>query len=110
MHDFEETAAILKRLGDKTRLAIMTILNETDCCVCELVDILQMSQPAISQHLRKLKDNGLVRETKKAQWVFYSLNKQHAFYPLVRSILAHLPDQKEHIHRLEKKGMRIRCE
>ncbi|KIQ93365.1 HTH-type transcriptional repressor AseR [Anoxybacillus thermarum] len=105
----EEVANMLKLLGDKTRLMIISILNETDCCVCELVDILQMSQPAISQHLRKLKDNGLVKETKKAQWVFYSLNKQHEFYALVQSIFSHLPDQKEHIHRLEEKGIRIHC-
>ena len=88
----------------------MVILSEADCGVCELVDILQMSQPAISQHLRKLKDNGLVKESKKAQWVFYSLNKQHEFYSFVQSILVHLPDQKEEIRRLNANGMRIRCE
>ncbi|GAC89964.1 ArsR family transcriptional regulator [Anoxybacillus flavithermus NBRC 109594] len=85
-------------------------MNETDCCVCELVDMLQMSQPAISQHLRKLKDNGLVKESKKAQWVFYSLNKKHEFYPMMQSILTYLPDPKEHIRQLEEKGMRMQCE
>jgi len=110
MCQIEEVANILKLLGDKTRLKIMAILNEADCCVCELVDILQMSQPAISQHLRKLKDSDLVKETKKAQWVFYSLNKQHEFYSLVQNIFVHLPNQKEEIRKLEANGMRIRCE
>ncbi|EPZ38260.1 MULTISPECIES: metalloregulator ArsR/SmtB family transcription factor [Anoxybacillus] len=110
MQHIEETANMLKLLGDKTRLMILAILSETDCCVCELVEMLQMSQPAISQHLRKLKDNDLVKETKKAQWVFYSLNKQHEFYPMMKCIFAYLPDPKEHIRQLEKKGMRIRCE
>ncbi len=49
---------------------MMAILNEADCCVCELVDILQMSQPAISQHLRKLKDSDLVKETKRRNGCF----------------------------------------
>ncbi|AKS38390.1 ArsR family transcriptional regulator [Anoxybacillus gonensis] len=106
----EEVANMLKLLGDKTRLMIISILNETDCCVCELVDMLQMSQPAISQHLRKLKDNGLVKESKKAQWVFYSLNKKHEFYPMMQSIFAYLPDPKERIRQLEEKGMRMQCE
>ncbi|CUA80664.1 ArsR/SmtB family transcription factor [Anoxybacillus suryakundensis] len=110
MYHIEETATILKLLGDKTRLTITAILNETDCCVCELVDMLQMSQPAISQHLRKLKDNGLVKETKKAQWVFYSLNKQHVCYPLIQSILDHVSNKGEEIDRLEQKGKRILCE
>ena len=110
MYHIEEAANMLKLLGNKTRLTIMAILNEADCCVCELVELLQMSQPAISQHLRKLKDNGLVKETKRAQWVFYSLNKKHEFYPMMQSIFAYLLDPKEHIRQLKEKGMRIQCE
>jgi ArsR family transcriptional regulator, arsenate/arsenite/antimonite-responsive transcriptional repressor len=106
----EEVATVLKLLGDKTRLTIMALLDNNDCCVCELVEIFQMSQPAISQHLRKLKDVGLVKETRKAQWIFYSMNKEHEMYSLIEDILAHIPDQQEKLKELEKKGTKISCE
>lgn len=54
-----------KLLGDKSRLTILALLREKELCVCDIVEILQMSQPSISQHLRKLKDAGLVSETRK---------------------------------------------
>jgi ArsR family transcriptional regulator len=106
----DEVATVLKLLGDKTRLTIMALLNSKTCCVCELVEIFQMSQPAISQHLRKLKDAGLVKETKKAQWVFYSINQEHEMYSLIQDILAHVPDQQEKLKELKEKGTRILCE
>jgi ArsR family transcriptional regulator len=106
----EEVATVLKLLGDKTRLTIMGLLQNNDCCVCELVELFQMSQPAISQHLRKLKDAGLVKEKRKAQWIFYSMNKEHEMYSLIKNILAHIPDQQEKLKELEEKGTRISCE
>lgn len=78
--------------------------------VCEFVEIFQMSQPAISQHLRKLRDAGLVRERRKGQWIFYKLNKEHETYPLIQDILYHLPDQKEKLEALEAEGLRVICE
>jgi ArsR family transcriptional regulator, arsenate/arsenite/antimonite-responsive transcriptional repressor len=106
----DEAAAILKLLGDKTRLTIVALLDKNDYCVCELVEVFQMSQPAISQHLRKLKDAGLVKETRKAQWIFYSMNKEHEMYSLIKDILAHIPDQQEKLKVLEEKGINISCE
>ncbi|WP_368655012.1 ArsR/SmtB family transcription factor [Ornithinibacillus sp. 4-3] len=107
--EMEEAAIILKLLGDKTRLTMMKILDEGACCVCEFVEIFQMTQPAISQHLRKLKDMGLVKEEKKGQWVFYSINKNSSFYSFVNQILIELPCQKDKLKALEKQGKRILC-
>ena len=70
--DIEKTAVILKLLGDKTRLTMVKMLDETnDYCVCEFVEIFKMSQPAISQHLRKLKDLGLVKESNEKDNGFF---------------------------------------
>lgn len=107
--EVEKTASLLKVLGDKTRLSMIGLLNEEECCVCELVEIYQMSQPSVSQHLRKLRDAGLVKERRKGQWIFYSLNKQHAMYPLVLSLIAYIPDQREKLKHLETAGLRISC-
>lgn len=106
----EEVAMILKLLSDKTRLSMVGLLSKNDCCVCEFVEIFKMSQPAISQHLRKLKDAGLVTERRSGQWIIYSLNHQNEFYPLVRDVLNHIPDQREKLVWLEEQGLRISCD
>ncbi|MFD0711382.1 ArsR/SmtB family transcription factor [Paenibacillus sp. GCM10027626] len=96
MNEIEQVADVLKLLGDKNRLTIVALLNEKELCVCEIVDILQTSQPNISQHMRKLKDGGLVKETKKGQWVYYSLHIQDK--PYITEILQQIPSQKDRIH------------
>ncbi|QCJ42173.1 winged helix-turn-helix transcriptional regulator [Bacillus sp. S3] len=108
--DLESAANILKLLGDKTRLTMVKILNSHDACVCEFVEIFKTSQPAISQHVRKLKDAGLVRETRRGQWIIYSLSKDSPYYPLVQDLLLHLPDQDFRLKELEEHGLRISCE
>lgn len=103
-------STILKLLGDKTRLTMVKILDSHNCCVCEFVEMFKTSQPAISQHLRKLKDLGIVKETRRGQWIIYSLNKESEYYPLVQNILQHLPNQDFKLKELEKQGLRISCE
>lgn len=108
--EIEKTASILKLLGDKTRLTMVKMLDSNDCCVCEFVEVFKASQPAISQHLRKLKDAGIVKETRRGQWIIYSLNKDSDHYSLVENILQYLPNQDYRIKELEEQGLRISCE
>ncbi|MFF2753620.1 ArsR/SmtB family transcription factor [Psychrobacillus sp. NPDC058041] len=108
--EIEKAATILKLLGDKTRLTMLKMLDSHDYCVCEFVEIFKVSQPAISQHLRKLKDVGLVRETRRGQWIIYSLNKESDVFPLVQNLIHHLPNQDFKLHELEQQGLRISCE
>ena len=63
--DMQRASQLLKLLGDQTRLTMMKLLQSHECCVCEFVEIFKMSQPAISQHLRKLRDIELVKEERK---------------------------------------------
>lgn len=108
--ELEKAAAVLKLLGDKTRLTMLKMLDTHDYCVCEFVDLFKVSQPAISQHIRKLKDAGLVRETRRSQWIIYSLNKESDIFPFVQSLMDHLPNQDFKLQKLEKQGLRISCE
>jgi ArsR family transcriptional regulator, arsenate/arsenite/antimonite-responsive transcriptional repressor len=110
IEQIDTTANILKLLGDKTRLSIMGMLMINDCCVCEFVDVFQMSQPAISQHLRKLKDAGLVKEQRKGKWVIYSLDQGNQYFSMIKNILNYIPNQNEKFIWLEENGMRISCE
>ncbi|WP_242650347.1 ArsR/SmtB family transcription factor [Alicyclobacillus tolerans] len=100
-------AEIYKALGDKTRLHMLALLAKDELCVCELVAILDMSQPSVSQHLRKLKQAGLVKERKTAQWVFYSING--TVFPLLNQTITLLPDVSEEIERLKSQGLRVQC-
>ncbi|WP_409251005.1 ArsR/SmtB family transcription factor [Bacillus sp. SCS-153A] len=106
----EKASSLLKLLGDKTRLTIVKLLEANDCCVCEFVEIFKMSQPSISQHLRKLKDAGIVKEARRGQWIIYSLNKDSEDYHFMKALLSHLPDQEFKIKELEQQGLRISCE
>ncbi|WP_106767434.1 ArsR/SmtB family transcription factor [Paenibacillus faecalis] len=93
MISIEEMAEQFKLLGDKTRLKMMFILNEHSLCVCQLVDLLETTQPNVSQHLRKLKHAGLVKEERRGQWIYYSLHLSDQ--PHLQHALAHLPKLEE---------------
>lgn len=98
MEQIHVLAEHFKLLGDKTRLTILALLKEQDLCVCDIVESLDTSQPNVSQHLRKLKDAGIVNETRKGQWIYYSLNIQDK--PYIEDSLKHLPSFKEKLESL----------
>jgi len=70
---FETT---FKAIGEPTRLKIIKLLSIRELCVCDLEEIMQISQPRISQHLKVLKYAGLVNERKEGQRSICSLNKE----------------------------------
>lgn len=63
-----------KILSDETRLRIMVLLYHRDLCVCQICGITDISQPNISKHLAKLRDMELVKDEKREQYTYYSLN------------------------------------
>ncbi|MEA1959911.1 MAG: metalloregulator ArsR/SmtB family transcription factor [Bacillota bacterium] len=58
---------VFKAIGEPTRLKILRLLAAQDLCVCDLEEVLQISQPRVSQHLKVLKQAGLVSERREAQ-------------------------------------------
>lgn len=105
--EIQRASQLLKLLGDPTRLRMLKLLKSHECCVCEFVEIFNMSQPAISQHLRKLRDIELVKEERRGQWIFFSLNQNHEDYPFIQSILQQLPNQNDSIEELKAAGLRV---
>ena len=67
---------VLKALSDRTRAAILTQLSNEDLCVGALADRLNVTHSAVSQHLRILREVGLVAGDKRGYWVHYSLNRE----------------------------------
>lgn len=84
----ENILAILKALSDLNRVRIMNLLNYQDLCVCEVEEILDISQSNASRHLNKLKGAKLINARKDAQWTYYSLNETTiASHPFIRVLL-----------------------
>ncbi len=75
---FNQLSNILSLAGNEARLKILYLLEEEkELCPCDLSDILGMSVPAVSQHLRKLKDGNIVETRKEGQTIYYSLTKEN---------------------------------
>lgn len=75
---FLQLGQILSLAGNDVRLKILFLLEEeNELCPCDLSDILGMSIPAISQHLRKLKDGNIIEARKEGQTIFYSLRNEN---------------------------------
>lgn len=88
MQPLEYLVEEFKALGDKTRLRILSLLRNRELCVCDLTEVLNISQPGVSQHIRKLRQSGLVKERRGGQWTYYSLNEDN---PLIKVLLPLVP-------------------
>lgn len=66
-----DIASVFSHLSDSTRVRLLSMLSLSELCVCEMADILGMSQPAVSHHLRVLRQCGIIqfrREGKRANY------------------------------------------
>ena len=81
--DLYDLAELFKVFGDSTRIKILYVLFESELCVCDIAQLLGMTQSAVSHQLRILKSNKLVKFRREGKTVFYSLDDDH-----VRSILS----------------------
>src|SRR5215831_3390730 len=72
--DLQKTARLFHALSDSTRLEIVEMLRNGECCVCELQDELRAAQSRLSFHLKVLKDAGLVTDRKEGRWVYYAID------------------------------------
>ncbi len=84
-----QMAKVLNLSGNEVRLKILLLLyREREMFPCDLSAVLQMTEPAISQHLRKLKDGGMIRDKKVGQTIFYSIVEENAtaIQPILESL------------------------
>ena len=68
---------LFRIFGDSTRVRILYALFEAEMCVCDIAELLGMTQSAISHQLRALKNVRLVRARREGKTVFYSLADSH---------------------------------
>jgi ArsR family transcriptional regulator len=81
--NFDETAAVFKALGDAHRLKALHFLATADAeccstgqgvCTCDVQEMLGLSQPTTSHHMKILVDAGLVGAEKRGKWTYYTLS------------------------------------
>ena len=85
-----DLAELFKVFGDTTRIRILYVLFEAEMCVCDIAQILNMTQSAISHQLRVLKQARLVRNRREGKQIYYSLADDH-----VRTIIGQGMDHIE---------------
>ena len=72
-----DLAELFKIFGDSTRIKILYVLFESEMCVCDIAQLLGMTQSAISHQLRSLKQSKLVKSQKVGKEAIYSLADEH---------------------------------
>jgi ArsR family transcriptional regulator len=83
-HDAERLAGLLKTLSDPTRLRLLSLIAncpDGTACACELVGVLDRSQPTISHHLKVLYEAGLLERWREGTWIHYRV-RPNALAPL----------------------------
>lgn len=91
---FVSLSNILALAGNEIRLKIVYLLEEEkELCPCDLADILGMSIPAVSQHLRKLKDGNIVEARKEGQIIYYSLTQENI--KILKPFFKHINQQTQ---------------
>ena len=74
----EDLIKVMKALSDETRLRILNVLLERECCVCEVMQALDISQTRASRNLGILQNAGFLKARRDGAWMHYSVDSQSA--------------------------------
>jgi ArsR family transcriptional regulator len=71
------TAELFRALSDPARVRIVNLLATAggEVCGCDLTDALELAQPTVSHHLKKLHEAGLLEREQRGKWAYYSLDR-----------------------------------
>lgn len=89
-----ELADIYRLFGDRTRLIMAKKMAKEEWTVSEFVQLFGISQPLVSQHIKKLKTAKLITEQRHGKRILYKLNQNAEQYPLVLRIIDPLIEQE----------------
>ena len=91
-----EVAELFKLFGDHTRIRIICALYAGEMCVCDLAQLLNMGQSAISHQLRLLKAARLIRVQRRGRSAFYSLDDDH-IHAIVGQGIEHVMEERKKV-------------
>ena len=95
-----------KALADPTRVRILAALCQSELCVCELCDALEISQSTLSNHLQVIRQAGLVATRKDGKWIYYAIEPSQT--ALVDALFAHHRAALDADKRLARDAQRLR--
>ncbi|QCR32658.1 helix-turn-helix transcriptional regulator [Lysinibacillus sp. SGAir0095] len=81
----------LKAVSDANRLTLLSCLKAGEVCVCDFVDVLGISQPAVSQHLKKLEEAGIITARKIGTWKHYRIIDNPT--PIIQAVVDQLEER-----------------
>lgn len=84
----EKLVTAIKALSDETRLRMINLLLQRECCVCEVMQVLNISQTRASRNLSMLYDAGFLKQRREGLWAYYSIDKsslEDCLIPLIES-------------------------
>ena len=87
-----DLAELFKVFGDSTRIRILWALEESEMCVCDIANLLNMTQSAISHQLRVLRQAALVKNRRDGKVVYYSLDDEHV-QQIIDQGMTHIREQ-----------------
>jgi len=98
---------MFRAVSDRTRLRIVNLLRDGELCVCDIVEVLDVPQPAVSRHLAYLRDAGFVVGRKEGLWHHYRLvPARRAFHrtliACVESCASEVPELAEDVKRVRQ--------
>jgi DNA-binding transcriptional ArsR family regulator len=91
--DLQALSELFKVLGDMTRVRILEALSLAELCVCDLAEILALSQSAVSHQLRLLRAAKLVKYRREGKNAYYSLDDEHVAH-LFAEALDHIKEDR----------------
>ena len=105
----------VRAISDETRIRILKVLLERECCVCEVMQALDISQSRASRNLGMLEDAGFVKSRRDGLWIVYSIDEQNmnnytaSLIEMLRSSLANediILQDRERLSRAVRVGLR----
>ena len=91
--EMADMAELFKVFGDSTRIKILYILWECELCVCDMAQLLRLTQPAVSYQLKVLKQAKLVKNRRDGKTIYYSLADEHV-KTIIGMAKEHLEEEK----------------
>lgn len=77
---YQQLSELFKMFADATRLKILSLLFHQELCVCDMAELLQMNQSAVSHQLRVLRQNRIIKSRRDGKNIYYSLDDEHIQY------------------------------
>jgi len=108
----EDMVKLFKALSDELRIRILKVLLQRECCVCEVMQALDISQSRASRNLGILENAGFIKSRRDGLWIVYSINEQTVnsyFASLTEMLRASLVKEEVILQDRERLSRAVRC-